>query len=145
MAMTTRDVEADVIAKLAALLPTEVFVSGASQNALAGPMRPTQRAGVHEVFVQVYGGTRDVHNDGVIRTFSVQVTVRSAQNDYDGGHAFALRIHDALDLLGPWTGTSGQAYMDVSAVIASPNHLGSDEDQELFAEAFDVLAETLRT
>jgi hypothetical protein len=143
--MTTPDVESDLLAKLAALLPTDVIVAGADLNALAGPLRPAGRKGVHEVFVQCFGGMRDVHNDGVVRVFNVQVTIRSAQNDYTGGHVLALRIHDALECLGAWVGVSGQRYIDTTAAVAMPNYLGpGDNDQELFAEEFEVTAESLR-
>jgi hypothetical protein len=144
MVMTTPDVEADMIAKLAALLPSDIVASGASQNARAGPLRPTSNAAGAEVFVQLFAGASQLDNDGRIRFFGLQVTTRSAKNAYSAGFALALRIHDALDLLGPFTGASGAKYMDVRAQLSCANHLGADDqDAELFAEAFDVWCETL--
>lgn len=137
--MATPDVEADILAKLAALLPSTILiVEDATRNARAGPLRPTSNVG-NEVFVQSFGGSADLHNDGRFRYFNVQITVRGARNDYTGAHALALQIHDALDLLGPFTGASSARYVDVRSQIAAPNYIGPDEDdQELFAEPFEV-------
>lgn len=146
MPFATPDVESDVLAKLAELLPDDVVITGSDLNARAGPLRPAGQADIHEVYVQVFGGRRDTHSDGVIRVMALQVTVRSRQNDYTGGHLLAVAIHDALECVGPWVGASGASYIDTTASIAHPNHLGSDgDDQEVFAEAFDVVCETLRT
>lgn len=142
----TPDVESDVLAKLVERLPADIIVTPeGSRTARAGPMRPTTNRHAHEVFVEEFGVRADLDNDGRTSIIGVQLTVRSKANDYTGGRALSKRIQAALDLLGPWTGASGAAYMDCRAQISLANYLGPDEQgRELFAQPFEVwLDETL--
>lgn len=125
---TTPDLEADLVAKLAALLPGSLATTGSARNLFPGPERPT--FGVvptPSVFVMRAGEFASLHSDGQYRQLGMEVVIRSENEDYLNGEALARAVYDAAHLLGKWTGASGQAYDDVRAVSA-PVYLGQSDD-----------------
>lgn len=140
---TTPDVEADLVAKLVALLPATLSVSGATRNLWAGPERPT--IGVvprRAVFVIRAGEYRTIYGGGQYRYLGVDVVIRSHLDDYAGGEQLARSIYDALHLLGQFTGASGQAYEDVRANDAPEYQGQGDEDPHYWVLPVQLWADT---
>lgn len=124
---TTPDVEADLIARLAARAPSVIFVTGASRNTWAGPERPT--VGVvprRAVFVARAGEFVNIYGGGQYRYFTIDVVVRSLLDDYAGGELLSRQVYDALHLSGAFTGTTGQAYDDIR--VEQPQYDGQEDN-----------------
>lgn len=140
---TTPDIESDLVAKLAALLPSVLSVSGSTRNLWAGPERPT--LGVvprRAVFVIRSAEYRTIYGGGQYRYLSADIVIRSALDDYAGGELLARSIYDALHLLGRFTGASGQAYEDVRASDAPAYQGQADDDPHYWVLPVQLWADT---
>lgn len=136
MPTSTPDVEKDLVERLAVLAPSLVTITGSSRDTWPGPERPSSGAGfpLRATFAQHVGGIDDLHSDGRMRTFDMQLLVRGARNAYGATLALARGIYDALDLSGAFTGASGARYLDVRGIGPGPAYLGAgDSDAEFFA------------
>lgn len=139
MATVTPDVEFDVMEKLAALVPADVIITGATRNAWPGDVRPSKDSGVPMVamFVQMVGSIYQGDNDTPVRRFMLEAVVRGARNGDAATRAKARRIHDAAagslgDAIGQWVATtSGVRYF--ALLPTGLQYLGPGEDDATFA------------
>jgi hypothetical protein len=146
MASSTPDVAEDLMQLAATIgaLSAHVVVSGAGRSAWSGPERPSSNSGfpVQSTFWEATGGGRtEISNDGRLRSVEVQVLVRGKRLDYATSLTKAIAIADALDLYGPFVGsTSSRQYIDVVVGAAHVIPLGPGEgtDAEYFAVNFEV-------
>lgn len=137
---TTPDIREDLLQRLSALAPASVIVTpGVTRNAWSGPERPSSTTAGADVplkamFVHAATDTYLLHNDGRLRFFDMQVLIRGARLKEQETEALARVVHDALDLSGPFVGsTGGTRYMDVRA-LGGPIGLGSGaSDAEYYA------------
>jgi hypothetical protein len=118
--LATPDVPADVVARLAALLPDDYIVG---DNLFAQPEEEINGAIVQEAtFVVVGSAQSDPYSGGPgiqWRRLGVQVLHRFERLNQAAGLRRAWRIYDALHLSGPFVGaTDGARYIDVRAVEA---------------------------
>lgn len=139
---TTPDVEADLVARLAARLPASIKVASADRNCWPGPERPT--LGVVPrlaVFVIRSGELATIYGGGQYRYLTLDVVVRSQLDDYAGGELLARQVYDALHLSGAFTGASGQTYDDIR--VEAPDYLGqADNEPHYWTLAVQLWADT---
>lgn len=137
---TTPDIREDLVQRAAVLAAAHVIVTpGVTRNAWAGPERPSSTAAspdipLKAVFVQHATDTSELHNDGRFTRFALQFLFRGARNQEAATDAWARAVHDALDLSGPFTGsTTATKYADVRC-SGRPVGLGpGDSDAEYYA------------
>jgi hypothetical protein len=138
VATLTPDAETDFAAELAARLPASIFLSGPSQNTYVGNEVPSSQIAMAAVFVKHFSQAVDGHNDGPLRRFLLQVTVRTTRFGYAAGDVLARAIYDAMDRTGPFT-QSGTKYLDSVGANGLPDYIGPGElDSEYLVVSFEM-------
>ena len=116
MTRPTPAVEADLIAKITALLPAEFPAARVFSDAEESVGAAVDE---HATFVKFSDQVADDYDgNGAVRVRTYQVKHRFDRTpDRKGAAALArmAKLYDTLHKLGPWTGTSGTDYIDIEA------------------------------